>query len=127
MKRIAYPIVLLAATQLGATDCGDITRDSGFDLWCGDQLCAWKVLRGETRRAATWHDADSGVELVGSDTAISQLTPVNSFDTRCIKFDLISNVEDTAEVFLDVDSEGDGTVEQHDRIPTSRWEPQSFQ
>src|SRR5438105_10923360 len=79
----------LAAGQLGATDCGGgITRDPGFDLWCGDALCAWKIERGDIRRAPTWHEADAGVELVMPDTAIEQFTPVNSLDGTCIRFDL---------------------------------------
>src|ERR1041385_4079047 len=83
----------LAASQLGATDCGGgITRDPGFDLWCGAALCAWKIERGDVRRVATWHEADAGVELVDPDTAIEQFTPVNSHDGTCIRFDLIADV-----------------------------------
>ena len=65
----------------------------GFDLWCGDELCAWKLERGEVKRVATWHEADAGVELVGSDAAIEQLAPVNSGDGTCIRFDLVANVD----------------------------------
>jgi hypothetical protein len=117
---------VVATSQLGATDCGQITRDEGFDLWCGNQLCVWKLVRGDVRRAATWHDADSGVELLGSDTAISQLTSVNSFDGECIRFDLTANVAETAEVTLGVDVEGDGTIDHVERVPTATWKPVSF-
>jgi hypothetical protein len=126
-----FTITMLAATafasQLGATDCGQITRDSGFDLWCGDALCVWKVVRGDVARAPTWHEADSGVELLGNDAAISQLTPVNSNDTHCIRFELIADVEPNAEAGLDVDIEGDGTVDKSFQIPTAKWKPLSFQ
>src|SRR5215468_1920822 len=66
-------IAVAAAGQLGATDCGGgITRDPGFDLWCGDVLCAWKIERGEVLRVPTWNEGDAGVELVGPDAAIEQ-------------------------------------------------------
>ena len=117
----------LAAGQLGATDCGGgITRDPGFDLWCGDQLCAWKIERGDVRRAATWHEADSGVELLDPDTAIEQFTPVNSKDGTCIRFDLISDVAETAQAELAIDIYGDGAVERTFEIPTAHWKPVSF-
>src|SRR5262245_28270369 len=117
---------VLVTSQLGATECGQITRDSGFALWCGNSLCVWKVVRGDVRRAPTWHDADSGVELLGTDRAISQLTSVNSHDGACIRFDLVANVVETAEVSLNVDVEGDGTIDHSERVPTSSWKPVSF-
>jgi hypothetical protein len=112
--------------QLGATDCGQITRDPGFALWCGDELCTWKTLRGEVRRAPTWHAQDAGVELVGPDTAIAQLTPVDSGDATCIRFELLANVDANAEVLLKIDVFGDGQVEREERIPAVRWEPVVF-
>jgi hypothetical protein len=119
-------IAVAAASQLGATDCGAITRDPGFDLWCSDALCAWKVERGAIRRVPTWHEADSGVELVDPGTAIEQFTPVNSGDGTCIQFDLISNVDETAQAELAVDIYGDGSVERTFEIPTAPWQPVSY-
>jgi len=120
--------VLVAGSQLGATDCGQVIRDSGFDLWCGDQLCAWKLERGDIKKVPTWTDGDFGVSLIGDDVAIEQLTPVASTDGNgnCIEFDLIANVDETAQVQLDVDIYGDGSVEDTERIPTSHWQPLSF-
>jgi hypothetical protein len=128
MKRMLLltTIGIAGASQLGNTNCGQITRDPGFDLWCGDQLCAWKVVRGDTERVATWHESDSGVALVGDDAAISQLTPVNSGDGNCIRFELVADVDDNADAYLDIDIEGDGRIERHERIPTSHWKPVSF-
>ncbi|HEU0034782.1 MAG TPA: hypothetical protein VFQ53_29360 [Kofleriaceae bacterium] len=118
---------VVVLSQVGATDCGgNVIRDPGFDLWCGDSLCTWKLLRGDVERVGTWHEGDSGISLVGADTAIQQISPVNSHDGNCIRFALVANVDESAEVFLDVDVEGDGTVEQHERIPTSHWKPLTF-
>ena len=123
-------VIGAALSQMGSTGggCGDgpIIRDPGFDLWCGDQLCAWKVERGSAMRVATWHEGDSGVELIGPDAAIEQLSPVTSGDGRCIKFDLVSNVEDNAEVYFNVDVQSDGTLEMHERLPTSHWAPLTY-
>ncbi len=127
MKKLGVAMLVLGGlSQLGATDCGEVLRDPGFDLWCGEVLCSWKVVRGEARRVGTWHENDSGIELVGPDSAISQTSPVNSSDGSCIKFSLVTNVEEAAEVFLDVDLEADGTVERSERIPTAKWQPVSF-
>jgi hypothetical protein len=96
MRILSSCIVVVAASQLGATDCdGGITRDPGFDLWCGDALCAWKIERGEIRPAPTWHREDTGVELIDPGTAIEQFSPVDSRDGTCIRFDLISDTAET--------------------------------
>jgi hypothetical protein len=118
--------LLLVLSQVGATDCGQVIRDAGFDLWCGEELCAWKVTRGAVKEIPTWNQGDKGVELVGTDVAIQQLSPVSSRDGTCIHFHLIANVEDNAEVFLNIDVEGDGTVERSERLPASRWKPLSY-
>lgn len=123
---LTFILLVAAASQLGATDCGQITRDQGFDLWCGDVLCTWKLERGEIKRVGTWNEHDSGVEMVGEDVAFEQLTPVTSGDTTCIRFELVANVADDAEVRLNVDVFGDGSVEFSERLPTSRWKPLSF-
>lgn len=118
-------VTIAIITQLGATDCGQVLRDPGFDLWCGESLCAWKIERGTITRVATWHEADAGVAL-GDDSAIEQLAPVNSLDGDCITFDLVANIDDNAEVYLNVDIEGDGTLEMHERLPSAHWKPLSY-
>ncbi len=124
--RFEIPLLIAAASQLGATDCGQVLRDPGFDLWCGDKLCSWKLVRGDAKRVDTWHDGDSGVELVGDDAAIAQLSPVTSGDGTCIKFDLVANVDETAEARLGIDVFGDGSIELDERMPTSHWKPLSY-
>lgn len=120
-------LVLSAFTQVGATDCGGgIIRDPGFELWCGAELCSWKLLRGDVREAATWHKEDTGVELIGNDAAIAQLTAVTSYDGTCILFELIANVDQDVEARLSLDISGDGTIDHSERMPTSRWKPLSY-
>jgi hypothetical protein len=128
MKHIYTLLVVVAAgSQMGSTDCdGNVLRDPGFDLWCGESLCAWKIERGDIQRVPTWHEADAGVALLGGDTAIEQVSPVNSGDASCIRFDLVANIDENAEVDLNVDLEGDGTIEMTERLPTSHWKPLSY-
>lgn len=126
MRKSTLLIIILAASQMGATNCGQVLRDPGFDLWCGQDLCAWKLERGDVQRVATWNEGDAGVELVGDDVAIEQLSPVTSDDDTCIQFDLVANIDETAEVYLDVDIQGDGTLEMHERLPTSHWDPLTY-
>jgi hypothetical protein len=125
--RLPFLIVILgAATQLGNTDCGQVLRDSGFDLWCGDGLCAWKVERGEIKKVPTWNEGDPGVELVGSDVAIEQLAPVDSGDGTCLEFKLVANVDPSADAELNVDVFGDGSVEHTERLPAASWKPLTY-
>ncbi len=119
-------IAALAVSQMGNTDCGQAIRDSGFDLWCGDQLCAWKLERGNIKRVPTWNQGDSGVELDGTDVAIEQLSPVDSGDGTCIEFTLVANVDTNADVELDIDVYGDGSIEHHERLPSASWKPLSY-
>ncbi|MEO6774260.1 MAG: hypothetical protein ABI467_14770 [Kofleriaceae bacterium] len=120
-------LVAAAVSQMGATDCGNALRDPGFDLWCGDQMCAWKVERGEAHKVPTWNAGDPGVELVGSDVAIEQVSPVDSGDGACIEFDLIADVDESSQVALNIDVFGDGSVEHVQPIPTSAWTPLKFE
>lgn len=126
MRNLTFAAIVIAATQLGATDCGEIIEDPGFDHWCGDRLCYWDIERGDIRRVATWHAGDDGAEFVGDDVAISQMTEVTSTDTDCIRFEMIADVEETAEVHLEVDVRGDGTIEWRERIPTAYFEKVSL-
>lgn len=116
----------IAASQLGATDCGDVLKDPGFDLWCGSNLCAWTVERGEVTHAPTWNTADWGAELVGDDVAIEQMSPVTSDDTSCLVISMVADIASDAEVDLNLDAYGDGTVDYTQRIPTSSWAPISY-
>jgi hypothetical protein len=104
-----------------------VLRDSGFDLWCGNDLCAWKIERGDIKRVPTWNEGDPGVELVGNDVAIEQLSPVNSVDGGCIEFSLMANVDPNVDVELNVDILGDGSIEYNERLPSTDWKPLKYQ
>lgn len=124
MRKLVF--ILLVLSQMGATDCGNALRDPGFDVWCGDQLCAWKIERGFALKAPTWNEGDPGVELLGPDTAIEQVSPVDSGDGSCIEFDMIANIDTDAHVTLGVDVFADGSVEYLETLPTSSWTPLAF-
>ncbi|MEZ4403964.1 MAG: hypothetical protein R3B06_28325 [Kofleriaceae bacterium] len=128
MRKLWFLVALVgvAVTSGGATNCGEIIDDAGFDLWCGDRLCRWQLEKGGVARASTWHEADTAVELVGADVAISQITEVESSDGTCIAFSLVADVAVNAEAFLEIDVFADGTVEHTERIPTSAWRPVAF-
>src|SRR3954454_2981935 len=124
MKHLTILLTLVAASQIGATDCGGgVLQDPGFDLWCGDSLCAWKLERGDIERAPTWHEKDAGVGFVSDDVAIVQTSSVNDRDGHCIVFDMIADVDLGADVAVNIDIEADGTVERTEQIPTSHWQP----
>src|SRR6185312_15533444 len=74
----------------------------------------------------TWNAGDPGVELVGDDVAIEQISPVDAGDGACLEFDLIADVDDSAQVALNIDVYDDGSVEHSETIPTSSWAPLKF-
>lgn len=123
---LSASIVAAALASMGATDCGQIIDDAGFDLWCGNALCKWQVEAGTIEKAPTWHEADAGVELLGSDTKISQLTEVNSLDGTCVRFDMVADLDDSVDLRLQMDVYGDGTYEYDERIPASDWRALSY-
>ncbi len=128
MKSKFASLLLLAAaaSQLGSTDCGQVLRDPGFDLWCGDSLCAWQLERGNIARVPTWDAGDPGVSFVGDDVAIAQLSPVTSADGTCIKYQMITNIDDNATVWLNIDVEGDGSFEYKQQVGASTWQPVAY-
>lgn len=144
MRKLIHILFLaVLATQLGNTNCGEALRDPGYDLWCGDDLCAWKVERGDIKRVATWHEGDAGVELVGIDAAISQLSPLDSADGQCrdmpdgstqctspdnvcLEFSLLANIDGNAVVDLNLDIFSDGTFEHTQRLPIAKWQQLTY-
>jgi hypothetical protein len=120
MKR-NLSLMFLAVASGGATECGQIVDDRGFDLWCGESLCTWTLEKGDIAPAPTWHPDDRGVDMIGDDVAIAQMTPVEFRDGTCVRFTLVADVAEDAEVRLQMDVFGDGTVETDERIPTSDW------
>ncbi len=123
--------VLFAAvvfvTQSGYDSCtGDLLHDSGFDMWCGEELCSWKVERGEARKVPTWHRSDPGVEPVGDDVVLSQRTNVDSSIAGCVRFELVADIAETATVTLEMDVFADGAAEYERQLPTSDWAPLTY-
>ena len=124
-QHFAFLVIVAATSQLGASDCGGspIITDPGFDLWCGDSLCAWHIDRGDVTKASTWHSEDAGVSLLGNDTAISQLSQTTA---TCIEFSFIANIDAQVEVRLEADVFADGTYDYSERMPTARWLPLTY-
>jgi hypothetical protein len=126
-NRLATALFFAAvyATQAGHDSCsGDILHDSGFDLWCGEELCSWQVEKGEVRQAATWHPDDSGVELVGDEVSISQRSEVQG--VACVRFDLVADIELEATVVLEMDLFDDGVIDYSQQLPTAAWQDLSY-
>jgi hypothetical protein len=104
--------------------CGEsLIRDPSFDLWCKDTLCAPWEVSGHVRRVPTWHRSDYGVSL-DDDALISQLSTHDP--TACIAFTLIADVEASAQVWLEMDFNDDGSSEFKEVIPESHWAKQRF-
>ena len=100
--------------------------DSGFDLWCGDALCAWQVDEGAIAKVPTWHARDYGVDLVSASTTISQLLPHGSADLACVHFKLLADIAPSVNVVLDLDFD-DGSSHVLQTLPTGAWTPIDYQ
>jgi hypothetical protein len=120
---LSLAIAVLAVAQLGATDCGEIISDPGFDLWCGAELCSWRVDHGDVARVPTWHEGDDGIELLGGSAAIYQLTPVTYVDGACIEFEMIADIDPGVDVRFQADVYGDGSIELDLPLPAANWRP----
>ena len=124
--RVAPAAILLAAAPLlmGSECEKPLVRDSGFDLWCGDKLCAWQADDTSTvAKVPTWHERDYGVELLGASARISQLLPFSSDDVSCLHFELLADIDDPVSVVLELDFDADGTIEHRETMPNGQWIP----
>jgi len=120
-------LLVLALPLLMAGECETpLVKDSSFDLWCGDTLCAWQVDAGTIAKVPTWNERDYGVQLVDDQTTISQLLPYGSADVSCIHFDLLADVYASATVTLALDYDADGTIDATQTLATGAWTPVEY-
>ncbi len=124
MRKLLSSILFatFAFLTLSAEECGTIhyIDDSGFDLWCDEELCSWDVEMGEVARAPSWHKADYSVEFVGKEVVISQLSTRAA--TTCLRFEVLADIDENARVFLEMDFFDDGVVDYERELGHVRWE-----
>lgn len=119
---------LVALGGMGATQScsGDLIGDPSFDLWCGDDLCAWEVEVGDVEKVSTWHPSDSGASLVGGVVAISQYSDARSGDADCIRFSLTADVDPGAQLSVEMDFYDDGSVEVSHPMASDDYQEVSY-
>ncbi|HET6335850.1 MAG TPA: hypothetical protein VFG30_21640 [Polyangiales bacterium] len=102
-------------------------NNPNLERWCDDHPCGWDV-EGEAKRVGTWHPDDYAIELVGDDSAVSQVRPeLNATLATCFAFSLMAHVAKDARALLELDFLDDGEVEFSERIPTSDWDVHTFE
>lgn len=107
----------------GFDSCSPPLLDNpGFDLWCADHLCAWKVEAGDIERVPTWHERDYGVALLGDPVILSQLVQIDQNDATCFVFDIVADADDRADLVLELDFLDDGMAEYVHPIPARHWQ-----
>ena len=124
MQRLISSILFAAFAflTLSAEDCGTqhFIDDSGFDLWCDEQLCAWEVEAGQVVQAPSWHKDDYAAEFVGDSVVISQLSV--GARTTCLRFEVLADIDDNARVFLEMDFFDDGVLDYEEELGHVTWE-----
>lgn len=110
--------ILLAATIAACDD--DLIDDATFRLWDGDKLASWTLEQGSVRKAPTWHPNDYGVELVDTPTMLSQVSKSSSHPS-CIAFTTMADVDPTAQVWLGIDFNADGTIDVEQPIAATNF------
>jgi hypothetical protein len=120
-----FQLCLAAAVALlfsAGWTCGpSITKNPGFDLWCGNTLCAWTVDQGEIARVATWHRSDYGVELRGNPVVMSQLVEKNAQSGMCHKFIVQAQRDPDADLSLQMDFFDDGKTDFSRSLNGANW------
>lgn len=109
MNRAALLVSLMMCLASLAACETDLIDDPGFQLWCGEELCAWELEEGEIRKVPTWHTHDYGVDLVGAPVLLSQGAQSSA---SCVRIEVTSRVEEDAMVTVEVDAGGDGDVDR---------------
>lgn len=105
-------VCLASITMLPGWECGEpILDDTGFDIWCGKELCSWTVEQGQVKRVATWHRSDHGVDLVGPSVVLSQTSEATSKDVTCLDFRVQADRDDDVSLIVQMDFLADGSVE----------------
>lgn len=132
-KHAHLVLVAVAALPLMAAEdsCGpDILDDPTFDLWCGDELCAWEIEEGAVEKVATWHSAEDGASLVGDPVVISQLADEDSDSVDCILFSLTADTAEvdgqTASLRLLLDFQDDDAVDFETPLASDDYEEVSY-
>ncbi|MBM4320043.1 MAG: hypothetical protein FJ125_08795, partial [Deltaproteobacteria bacterium] len=81
---------LFAMIILRGEECRpELTKDPGFDQWCGNKLCGWEVEKGSIGKVATWHRRDHGVALLGEEVVLGQLLEAGDDPPDCLVFELL--------------------------------------
>ncbi len=125
-KRMIRAVMLATmAPMLMGASCEPVVKDSSFELWCGDQLCAWSTDSGSVRRVPTWHEKDFGVELVGDGARISQRSDLDE-TTGCLRFEVTAEIEDRASLIVEMDFFDDGKIDFSQIVPSAGWAPLHF-
>ncbi len=110
---------MFAATGGSCDD--DLVQNPGFDVWCGEHLCAWEVERGRVERIPTWHPKDHGVLLIGDPVVLTQYVDSDQERTTCFEFELQGDLDDGVDLYLEMDFLDDGVVEYAHPIPLKDW------
>jgi hypothetical protein len=121
VNRIAPLVfILFSCCRLGS----DLLVNWSFSVWDETTPRGWTLVSGEVQRAPTWHPRDLAVEFVSTGTTLTQ---ASELAFACLRVDVIADVTIEAALTFSIDVQDDGVIDEVQTIPSSQWEPVSFQ
>ena len=95
--------------------------NSSFNVWCGDNPCAWTVEEGDVEPVPTWHRSATGIRFASDPTRISQV--IRTQYLSCVLLALQGDISGDAVLHFQVDTCNDG-LDDGDvdlELPDGNW------
>jgi hypothetical protein len=87
--------------------------------------CGFQTLTGSTARTTSWDESAYALSLTEPGTRLTR-REAGSF-ASCIDIALVGEVEDSADLTLELDFNDDGSIEYSGELPASRWDRRHIQ
>jgi hypothetical protein len=91
-----------------------------IDPTCAETLCGWEVKAGNVSPSGSWHEHQRAVQLDGMPALITKrLDYVRN--VQCFSMGVLADVDEDAQLVLQLDFNDDGTVDTSTPVPAVRW------
>ena len=114
-------LLALGGIALGGCGWGPDVGQIWEPLWCGRELCGWKVDSGEARPVPFWHEGDPALGLSGGGSVSWRIEPYEPVgEALCLRLEVAS--QSAGQVRFEVDLDDDGSVDRIELLGGRAWE-----